>query len=99
MIQALLIKTAQDKIIKFILKKFKLDMILDYVEKPNELDIQMKQVQKTSSKQGKSMEVMEKDIAILKKDSHPPIFGEKDYKDILKRLRKLENGQKGTKNT
>ena len=79
-----IIKTAQDKIIKFILKKFKLDMILDYVEKPNELDIQMKQVQKTASKQGKSMEVMEKDIAILKKDSHPPI------KNLEKRLKYLE---------
>ncbi len=71
-------------IIKLLLKKFKLDKILDYVENDNELDIQMKQVQKTASKQGKSMEVMEKDIAILKKDSHPPI------KNLEKRLKYLE---------
>ena len=28
------------------------------------------------------------DVEILKKDSHPPIFGTKDKKDIIKRIKK-----------
>ena len=69
---------------KYILSSY-FDITKNYnPDNDNELDIQMKQVQKTASKQGKSMEVMEKDIAILKKDSHPPI------KNLEKRLKYLE---------
>ena len=50
----------------------------------------MKQVQKTVSKYGRVLESIEKDIAQLKVDSHPPVFMKNDYKDILKRLKKLE---------
>ena len=44
----------------------------------------MKQVQKTISKQGKYIEELEKNVAILEKYSHPPIDG------LEKRLKKLE---------
>ena len=37
----------------------------------NELDKQMKVVQKTLKKYGKTIEELEKDVAILNKDSHP----------------------------
>ena len=49
-----------------------LQRINNYVNKDNELDIQNKQQQKTIVKQGKCMEKIEKDIATLKKSSHPP---------------------------
>ena len=42
----------------------------------------------------KNIEDLEKDVAILKKKSHPPIFSEDDYKDIIKRLKKLEKRRK-----
>ena len=48
-----------------------LKKIDDYVNKPNELDKQMKSLQKTVNKNAKYIEDLEKDVAILKKDSHP----------------------------
>ena len=51
----------------------------------------MKQVQKTIAKQGKYIEELEKEVASLKTDSHAPIFSTKDYKDLLRRIKKLEN--------
>tara|TARA_R110002020_G_scaffold216262_5_gene423701 strand:+ start:154 stop:354 length:201 start_codon:yes stop_codon:yes gene_type:complete len=33
---------------------------------------------------------MREDIEILKSDSHPPIFSNNDYSNILERLKKLE---------
>ena len=78
------------KITDKVLKARELKRLKDYVEKDNELDIQMKQQQKTISKQGKYIEEIEKKVAILETDSHPPIFKTKNYKDILKRLKKLE---------
>ena len=48
-----------------------LKKIDDYVNKDNVLDKQMKQVQKTNNKYGKYIEKIEKEVAILKKDSHP----------------------------
>ena len=50
----------------------------------------MNQVQKNISKHGRVLEYIEKDIAKLKVNSHPPVFMKDDYKDILKRLDKLE---------
>ncbi len=43
----------------------------EYVNKPNELDKQMKQVYKNSCGNSKNIEVLEKEVAILKRDSHP----------------------------
>ena len=45
---------------------------------------------KKIDKYGKYIEELEKDIAILKGISHPPLFAEKDKKDIVKRINKLE---------
>jgi hypothetical protein len=64
-------KMVAKRVIKAIKHKIDLKKIDDYVNKPNEVDIQIKQQQKTISKQGKYIEELEKDVAILKKDSHP----------------------------
>ena len=53
-------------ITKKVMKAREIKRLRDYVEKDNELDIQMKQVQKTISKQGKYIEELEKDVAIIK---------------------------------
>ena len=63
---------ALGKVTDKVLKAREIKRLRDYVEKDNELDIQMKQVFKTINKYGKDKEEMEKEIAILKKDSHPP---------------------------
>ena len=83
-------KMVAKRVIKAIKHKIDLNKIDKYVNKPNELDLQMKQTRKTINKQGKYIEELEKKVAILETDSHPPIFKTKDYKDILKRLKKLE---------
>ena len=78
------------KLIKAIKYKIDLKKIDKYVNKPNELDRQMKQVQKTSSKSLKYIEELEKDVAILRNESHPPIFDKSDLRKIERRLKKLE---------
>ena len=60
------------RIIKAIKYRVDLKKIDKYVNKPNELDIQMKQLQKNNVKLLKENEEMQKDIALLKKNSHPP---------------------------
>ena len=57
--------------IKAIKHKIDLNKIDKYVNKPNELDKQIKVVQKTLKKYGKIIDELEKDVAILNKDSHP----------------------------
>ena len=94
MIQVWIAKKIVGSIINAIQRKHDLKRIDDYVNKPNELDKQMKQVQKTVSKYGRVLESIEKDIAQLKVDSHPPVFMKNDYKDIIKRLKKLEKKEK-----
>ena len=68
-------------------KKYNLKAIDDYVNKDNELDIKVRELEtnniilskqneianKKIDKCGKIIEELEKDNAILKKDSHPPI--------------------------
>ena len=49
---------------------------------------------RTVNKYGKYIEELEKDVAILKKDSHPPIFGVEDKDNIIERLKKLEKGDR-----
>ena len=77
MIQVFILKMIFGAIHKAIQKKKrikgleKLQRIDDYVNKDNVLDKQMKQVQKTNNKYGKYIEKIEKEVAILKKDSHP----------------------------
>ena len=88
--QALIVKFLINTIIKALNKRFNLNNIKSYVEDDNELDIKMKTALKNSNKNAKYIEELEKDVAILKKDSHPPIFGKKDKNDIIKRIKKLE---------
>ena len=90
MIQGILAKKVIDVVLKRIVEKHKLNKLQKYVEEDNELDVQMKQAQKTIGKQGKYIEELEKKVAALESDSHPPIFSKKDYKSILKRISKLE---------
>ena len=87
-------KMVAKRVIKAIKYKIDLKKIDKYVNKPNELDIQINYLQKTINKQGRYIEDLEKDVAILKKKSHPPIFSEDDYKDIIKQLKKLEKRRK-----
>ena len=75
---------AVGKVADRVLKAREIKRLRDYVEKDNELDIQIRQLQKTVSKQGKTIEELEKEVAILKKDSHTPVKGLED------RLIKLE---------
>ena len=88
--QALIVKILINAIIKALNKRFNLNNIKSYVEDDNELDIKMKTALKNLRKNAKYIEELEKDVAILKKNSHPPIFGKKDKNNIIKRLKKLE---------
>ena len=78
------------KLIKTIKYKIDLKSIDKYVNKPNELDKQMKQALKTIGKQGKYIEEMEKSIAILKAEAHPPIFSKLEIRDLKRRINKVE---------
>ena len=87
-------KIIAKRAIKVIKHKIDLKKIDKYVNKPNELDVQLKFLQRTVNKQGRYIEELEKNVAILKRDSHPPVFSKEDYKDIIKRLKKLEKRRK-----
>ena len=90
MLQAFIMKRIAGAIIKKVMEKRELKKMKKYVEEDNELDIQMKQVRKTLNKHGRTLENVEKDIAQLRVDSHPPVFMKNDYENIIKRLNKLE---------
>ena len=94
MIQGLIVKWIFSAIYKAIKRKHDLKKIDEYVNKPNELDKKMKQVQKNLNKYGKYIEQLEKNVAELKKDSHPPLFKKLDKSNIEKRLTKLEKKEK-----
>ena len=85
-----LVKIISKRIIKAIKHKIDLKKIDEYVNKPNALDKQMKQVQKNLNNSLKYIEDLEKEVAILRRDSHPPIFGKSDIRKIERRLKKLE---------
>ena len=94
MIQGLIVKWIFKAIMNAIQKKHDLKKIDSYVNKPNELDMQMKVVRKDLNKYGKYIEELEKEVAILRKDAHPPVFSNSDKKKIDKRLKKLEKKEK-----
>ena len=94
MLQGLILKKVIDVVLKRIMEKHNLKKMQKYVEEDNELDIQMKQARKSLNKYGRTLENVEKDIAKLKVDSHPPVFMKDDYKNIIKRLKKLEKRRK-----
>ena len=95
------------KVADKVLKAREIKRLRDYVEKDNELDIKVRDLEnenailmkhidvqnKKIDKYGKYFEELEKDVAILKKDSHPALFAKKDLKDILKRINKLEKNK------
>ena len=84
---AWLIKIVANFIIKAISKRFNLSKINEYVEEDNELDIKVKAIKRDTMKYGRYIEELEKDVAILKSNSHPPVFGKKDkngYKPYLR---------------
>ena len=59
-------------IIKGVKHRIDLKKIDKYVNKPNELDMQIKAHAKALDKYGRYIEELEKEVAILKTDSHPP---------------------------
>tara|TARA_R110000824_G_scaffold124940_1_gene283758 strand:+ start:67 stop:276 length:210 start_codon:yes stop_codon:yes gene_type:complete len=68
MIQAFVAKKLINVALKKIMKAREIKNLRKYVEEDNELDIQMKQLQKKIDLQGKYIEELEKDVAILKKE-------------------------------
>ena len=94
MIQAFIMKKVAGAIVKKVMEKRQIQKMKKYVEEDNELDIQMKQVQKSLSKYGRTLENIEKDVAQLRVDSHPPVFMKDDYDNIVERLNKLEKKEK-----
>ena len=104
MIQSILGKKVKDILVKEFVKKGDIKKELKYVNDDNELDLKVKELENDRSilmkqleitnkkidKYGRYIEELEKNVAILTKDSHPPIFGKDDYKNIIKRLKKLE---------
>ena len=93
MIGQFIAKQVAGAVVKKVMEKRAIKKMRDYVEKPNDLDKQVKQMQKTISKQGRYIEELEKEVALLKVNSHPPVFKKNSYDKILKRLRKLENAK------
>ena len=81
MLQAIVAKKVIEMILKRVMEKKAIKNMRKYVEEENELDVQIKQLQKTVAKQGKYIEELEKNVAILSKDSHPPVFKKKEYKN------------------
>ena len=92
-----LAKIIGKRIVKAIKHRIDLKKIDDYVNKPNKLDKEIKllkkeiaQMRKNMNKNSKYTEELEKEVAILRKASPPPIFGKSDIRKIEKRLKKLE---------
>ena len=87
-----------------VMKAREIKRLRDYVEKDNELDIKVQSLENANAilskeidflyskneKYGKCVEELEKEIAILKKNAHPPIFSTEDKLDLERRLTKLE---------
>ena len=108
MLQAFIAKKLIDVTLKKVMEKRAVKKMRRYVEQENELDIKVKELEnnniilikqneimnKKIDKYGKYIEELEKDVAILKRDNHPPIFSKDDYRDIIQRLLKLEKRRK-----
>ena len=104
MIQAFIAKKLIDITIKKVMQKRTVKKMQKYVEQENELDIKTRELENANAilnkeldliykkidKYGKSIEELEKNVAILSKDSHSPVFTKKQHGNILKRLTKLE---------
>ena len=65
--------------------------MFNFFKKNNdEVVIQLKQIHKTVSKYGKYIEELAKDVAMLKKDSHPPMFTKDEYIELDDRVKTIE---------
>ena len=105
MLQAMVAKKVIEIVLKKVMEKRAIKNMRKYVEETNELDVkdlenenvilmkQMDIMNKKIDKYSKYIEELEKNVAILSKDSHPPVFKKKEHKDILKRLKNLEKGE------
>jgi hypothetical protein len=71
MIQAFVAKKLINVALKKIMKAREIKNLRKYVEEDNELDLQVRAHAKAIDKYGKYIEELEKEVAILKKNSHP----------------------------
>ena len=71
MIQAFIAKKLINVALKKIMKAREIRNLRKYVEEDYELDLQVRAHAKQLDKYGKYIESLEKEVAILKKDSHP----------------------------
>ena len=83
-LQKLILDKVKDVVIKKVAKKFKLDKVIDYVENPNDADDRIDKTEIDIAHHDRRLNVLEK-------ESHEPVFTKKQYKDIIKRLKKLED--------
>ena len=97
MVQSLIVKWVFKAVMNAIQKKHNLKKMDDYVNKENILDKQMRSVNKSVGKYGKYIEKLEKEVAILKANSHAPQeyiccrkYGCKIAKTKNKKLKKKE---------
>tara|TARA_R100000808_G_scaffold7763_1_gene22459 strand:+ start:8050 stop:8289 length:240 start_codon:yes stop_codon:yes gene_type:complete len=72
----------------------RLEGVIDYMQGDHDLDKVIDALSKVVNKYGKYIEKLDKEVAILRKDSHPPVFNIDDYKDLLKRIKTLEKNCK-----
>ena len=71
MLQAFILKRVAGVIIKKVMEKREIKKLKKYVEEDNELDLQVRAHARALDKYGRTIEELEKDVAILKRDSHP----------------------------
>ena len=71
MIQAFVAKKLINVALKKIMKAREIKNLRKYVEEDNELDFQIRAHAKALDKYGRYIEELEKEVAILKKNSHP----------------------------
>ena len=72
MLQGLAAKVIINQVIKALEKVSDMRIAIEHEKRIMGLEIQMKQAHKNIAKQGKTIEELEKDNAILKKNSHEP---------------------------
>ena len=71
MIQAFVAKKLINVALKKIMKAREIKNLRKYVEEDNELDFQIRAHAKALDKYGRYIEELEKEVAILQKNSHP----------------------------
>ena len=94
MIQAFVAKKLIDVALKKVMKAREIKNLRKYVEEDNELDHKVKELENSIALLNAHIEIQEKHIEKLEKDSHPPVFSKSNYKDLLKRIKKIEKEKK-----